>query len=330
VIRLLALVAVLALPTLAQPAPAPASGSAYDLQSPLPTPTRLIGWPAPESTPAIAEALAAHGFVLLAFVGTHSRYSAEQSRELGALAEPGADHPKVLLVDVADPESAKAVREYRVSGVPSLVLVGPTGIVTRVWESVTTADQVLAALAEARTAPPPTRATLGPEQLPVTPDVVTPDAPPTAPTTSTDVAKTPDVTVTADSSASPDYGPGCLVDGLLPSDPAFRPWVSSHVGALPIALRFDFPAPRTLKGVEILARTGRPELFSKRWPKDVELLLVRAGQTTPELLAPLTIDAEGAPARVDLAEEGITAIVVRVLSLQGPGRICEMAEVRIW
>jgi hypothetical protein len=326
VIRSLALALILALPALAQPP----SGSAYDLQSPLPTPTRLIGWPAPESTPAIVEALAAHRCFLLAFVGSHSRYAAEQSRELDALAEPGPDRPKVLLLDVADPSNAKVVRDYYVSGVPSLVLVGPTGVVTRVWETVTTAEQVLAAVAQAGTAPPPTHVTVAPDAGSAPPDAIPPAVGPTGPAPAADGGKRPDITASADSSASPDYGPGCLIDGLLASDQGFRPWVSSHVGTLPITARFDFAAPRQLRGIEIIARTGRPELFSRRWPKDVELLLVRAGQTTPELLAPLTIDAEGAPARVDLAEEGVTAVLVRIVSLQGAGHICEMAEVRIW
>lgn len=304
-------------------------GSAYDLQSPLPAPARLLGWPAPPSLPAIQEALDAKGEFLIAFVGRYSRYYEGQQRELEALADPAVEAMRVVTVDAADAASEGAIRDYWVSGVPSLVLVTREGIVARVWESVTGAALIVEAAKAAREGPPPSRAALpyrtgtggSRPRIPT----VTPDLPSEGGT----AGEPAGLTATA-TSASLDCGPERLVDGLLAGDPGFRPWVSSVAVEPPMDIEVRFPAPRELRGLEIVARTGPASLFARRWPLEVEVLARRVGGTDPESLTTLTVGTDGAPVRADLAEPDVEAVVFRILSLQGAGRVCELAELRIW
>ncbi len=313
----------------AQPAsPLDGAGNAYDLQSPLPAPGRLLGWPAPPSNQEIADLLAAQREFAIAFVGAHSRYDEEQRAALETLRAEAADLLALVTVDLADPVAEAVCRDYYVQAVPTLVLVARQGIVSRVWETAVTAAEVLRGAEEARNGPPPSRAALpfrtGETGTRHEPAGGAAAVSPTVPSPSEGV------TATAASSAGGDYGPERLVDGLLPGDPGFRPWVSSPARIPPITITVTLPGAQSLHGLELFASTGPAALFAKRWPAEVEVLLKRAGAAEPEPLTTLKVGPDGAPVRIDLSEVDVEAVVLRVLAIQGDGPVCEMAEVHVW
>ncbi len=129
-----------------------------------------------------------------------------------------------------------------------------------------------------------------------------------------------------DSAVNEDYGPNRLVDGLLPKDPGFRPWVSSSGHAPPFEIRVR-PARADLSTLVLHPATGDRSLFGPRWPRTIEILVGTADDQGLELLGRYELSPDGSDYEIELAQRPIGLIVIRVLSTHGGGIPCEMAEV---
>lgn len=302
--------------------PQPETSGARASEAALPRITALLAQPAPRLPAELVTALQDGLPVVVAFLGADSGASVEQAVELDALAERASDLVRIVRVDIATPAGRAAASAWLVHSTPALGLVAPRGRVAGVWEGVATASELIGQLDAARDVGAPPRAS-GDD------DGESPGGDGANPREGTSPVD-PELTARATSAVNEDYGAARLVDGLLPGDEGFRPWVSSCVGETPMVVDLSFATPRLLRGIEVLARTGPPAIFAPRWPREIKVSIVRAGAIQPEALITLTVGPEGDPVRIDLAEENVSAVVLTILSLQGEGSICELAETRVW
>jgi hypothetical protein len=134
--------------------------------------------------------------------------------------------------------------------------------------------------------------------------------------------------LTVSSAVNDDYGASRLVDGLVDTAPGFRPWVTSTKDQPPFSIEAAFPTARRISAIEVVARTGDPKLFGKRWPKELEVLCRMPGSSELERWAAIAVPASGEPVAVELDPRMVEGLAIRVLSTQGGGRACELAELR--
>ncbi len=327
--------------------------SIYELDSPLPTPRRLLGRRAPASTPVLAAALQGAAPIVVAFTGEFSRYDSEQEQALAAVEEALGEGVTVARLSATDGANEPAFHDYSVTGVPTLVVVRG-GAVAGVLNGLTGPDAIMDLLAGA-----------GPE--PTAPDE---GAAPVAEGSSPDEGGTPaagggarpgasgegaapqtraearieategvegnllspseGAKLTVPSAVNEEYGPNRLVDGLLSGDEGFLPWVSAAAEEPPFDIEVAFASPTEVSGLELSVATGDPVLFGGRWPTAVRVLYIVAGETEAREWASADVDADGSPIRLEIEPTPMSSLVIRILGMPGGGRPWELAEIRAW
>lgn len=133
-------------------------------------------------------------------------------------------------------------------------------------------------------------------------------------------------TVTVDSAVNDEYGPSRLVDGLLPGDEGFRPWVSASGHGAPFEIRIE-PATPELRALILRAATGDPVLFGARWPSEMTVRVAVAEGEADRDLGTFALPADGSAYRIELPEEPLEAIILGITATHGDVPTCEIAEI---
>lgn len=305
------------------PPPPTAAAGVYDLASPLASPLDLRGRVAPASPGGLAEVVTAGRPSLVAFMGAFSRFHDEQQAALQAVQDELGAALRVVKVYAEDGASERAFADYAVTGVPTVFLIDESGVVRGVFNGVAPEAVLLpAARGLVLSDGASLASSVGGDGGDGSPDAAAHRSPPNlmSPLYGTRVA--------ASSQVSDELGAANLVDGLIAGDEGFRPWVSASGDAPPYDITATFVRLQTVTALEFLPATGGPALFGQRWPKEVQVLFRGPGSTELVLCREVTLDPSGAPHVVELEPTDMHVLVIRIMSTQGGGPTCEMAEIR--